>query len=97
MTAVGSAATYLSVTLMNSALAGGMTSRHAARNSLKRDGETKYSCNMSVRDRNGLARLATGSFIRVFRVASPELTLGFTVVSAYQRNRLAASLPICLR
>src|SRR5580693_8592252 len=97
MTAVGSAATYLRVTLRNSALAGGMTSRHAARNSLNRGGETKYSCRMSVRDRNGLARLATGSFIRVFRVASPAPILGLTVVSAYQRKRLAASLPICLR
>src|SRR3984957_15141593 len=97
MTAVGSAAGYLRGTLRNSALAGGMTSRRAARNSLNRAGETKYSCRMSVRNRNGLARLATGSFISAFRVARGELILRFSWVSAYHRALWAASLPICRR
>ena len=74
-----------------------MISWQAATKSLKRSGGTKYSCRMSVRPLSRPARLATGSFISVLRVAMPDATLGTARVSASQRARLAASEPIWAR
>src|SRR3954466_1077288 len=73
-----------------------MTSRQAATKSAKRDGETKYSCRMSVRKGLRSSSVMTGSFIRLLRVDCADID-GLTTASVHQRRCLAVSQPSCAR